>query len=112
LHRVRQERLGFFQTLAKQGLLPGHQSILIDDVKPFPQSHFVGYPHEVLLIGVPIQMNPEGFERLIPGPMVQRLGVRQDAVEIEQQRVERQSRMLRAASKECSTWLWAACISL
>jgi hypothetical protein len=40
-------------------------------------------------------MNPQGLERLVPGPVMHRLGVRQHAVKIEQQRVELQNRTLR-----------------
>jgi len=40
------------------------------------------------LVGVPIELNPQRFQGLVPGPVVDPLGVGQNAVEIEQQRVE------------------------
>lgn len=58
-------------------------------MKPFPQRHFVGNPHEVLEVKLPIEMNPQRFQGLVPGPLMNALGVGQDPVEVEQQRVER-----------------------
>jgi hypothetical protein len=61
---------------------------LIHNAKPFPQSYFVGNSHEVLLVSGPIELNPQGFQGLVPGAVMDPLGVGQNAVEIEQQRVK------------------------
>ena len=56
--------------------------VAIAEVKAFPQSHFVGNPHEVLLIRIPIELNPQGFQGPVPGPVVDAFRVGQHAVEI------------------------------
>jgi len=57
-------------------------------MKSFPQSHFVGDSYEVLLVCGPIEMNPQGFQCLVPCSVMDTLGVGQHAIEIEQQRVK------------------------
>ena len=70
------------QSLAEEGLFASHQAIVIAQVKPFPQSDFIGNSHEVLLIRIPIELNPQGLQGLVPGPLVYMFRVGQDAVEI------------------------------
>jgi hypothetical protein len=84
---VSQKRLRFLQPSPKQGLLPRHQTIPIVELKPLAQSHFVGNSYEVLLISFPIELNPQRFQGLVPGAMMDALGVGQHAIEIEEQRV-------------------------
>jgi hypothetical protein len=76
--------------LTKQRLLAGYQTVPIIELKPLPQSHFVGNSHEVLLVSGPIELNPQGFQGLVPGTVMDAFGVGQHAVEIEQQRVKRE----------------------
>jgi hypothetical protein len=61
--------------LPKQSLLPGDQTIPIAQAKSFPQSYFVGNSHEVLLVCGPIELNPQGFQGLVPGAMMNALGI-------------------------------------
>ena len=83
--------LRFLQPLTEQSLLAGDQSIPIGflqvKLKSFPQSHFVGNSYEVLLVCRPIELNPKGFQGLVPGAVMDTLGIGQHAVEIEEQRV-------------------------
>lgn len=74
--------------MPEQGLLSGHQPILIGQSKPVTQSHFVGDTHEVLLVRLPIELNPQGLQCLVPGAMMDTLGIGQNTVEIEQKRIE------------------------
>lgn len=73
--------------MPKQSLLARDQAILIVQSKSFAQSHYVGNSHEVLLVSGPIELNPQGFQGLVPGAVMDPLGIGQNAVEIEQQRV-------------------------
>jgi len=61
---------------------------MVLQMKSFAQSHFVGNSHEVLLVSLPIELNPQGFQGLVPGTMMDAFGVSQDAIEIEQQGVK------------------------
>jgi hypothetical protein len=61
-------------------------------MKPFAQSDFVSNSHEVLSISVPIELNPQRFQGLVPGPMMHRLGIGQNSVEIEEKGVEARDR--------------------
>ena len=50
----------------------------------------IGNSHALLLIIVPVQLNPKGLDDLAPAGEMEGLGIRQDPIEIEQQRIPTQ----------------------
>ena len=58
---LRQKRRRFLQALAKEGLLARDQRrhVRVMQLQPLPNRHLVGDAHEVLLVEIPVELDPQ-----------------------------------------------------
>jgi len=87
IQRAFKERRCGFHSRAKRRLLRNDEFLFVHAELQALGDDAIRNSNAVLYIFIPTELNSKGFKCFIPGLVMQRFGIRQDAVEIEQQSV-------------------------